>query len=820
MEKRTRRIIISIVIWLLMVAGAAAYLFYREEKSEKNTVWQDAAENEDAFYVADNTTKAGILRQMTKQGEVTGLFTTEKLLYLNGWKMEQVDTVEENPYAVFSRVRDDDGRIITEYVCAIFNESLEVTYITPPFRLPLELNLTGFSAEEDSLYLTALSDNRMEAYVYIVEPSDMMRIEDTALSRSDVAEWEQRSIDVYEYRMDNCSALRYFAEAEYRDGELYQRFDDSREGYFAADETLVALYRDRNENYKQKVSASTVSIPAILVVAILGILLIILMSIVLHARLRVTYAVMIYEVLLLVLLSGISWYLVKLHRDTAKAEYERYASGSIEGVFDGYSYVSLEDEDFYYTDAYQILQERLVRLAERAGENTEALDLLIVNRNDQDIRMSISGKNNGSIVTLYGEEAWNAALSAASSSSHVLVTDTLRGTPVLILAVSLRDAGYPDYVAVELMEQDALFDGIWKENGLLFRFMLTVFLIGSVVGIILFFLESRDIARLQTALTRLSNGDGEIQKPSVIGRDMNYMWNSLFEIQKNILRTNRIKFLTYEAYYRFAPKSVERILQKQSITEVQTGDMVRMMGTIAVISASSQMTDHHEIDRMNQMLIDMETCRKEHDGIFISHNNDFSAMELLFLEKSYESITFGIEFLLKLREKKEAVRNVTLLMHYTPFVYGVAGTEEQASVYLASKELSYLQQYVDWFRSMRLGLVVTEELLEHENVELDYRYIGFVIPEGGSEEHRIRLYEILDAESTRVHNMRLRQGERFAAALDSFYKQDFYLARSAFTDIVREAPDDALAKWYLFECEHYLNEAAPEHFVGALHMTD
>ena len=40
-------------------------------------------------------------------------------------------------------------------------------------------------------------------------------------------------------------------------------------------------------------------------------------------------------------------------------------------------------------------------------------------------------------------------------------------------------------------------------------------------------------------------------------------------------------------------------------------------------------------------------------------------------------------------------------------------------------------------------------------------------------------------------------------------RYDYYFAA--------EAPDDLLSKWYLFECEYYLNEAAPENFAGELH---
>ena len=77
---------------------------------------------------------------------------------------------------------------------------------------------------------------------------------------------------------------------------------------------------------------------------------------------------------------------------------------------------------------------------------------------------------------------------------------------------------------------------------------------------------------------------------------------------------------------------------------------------------------------------------------------------------------------------------------------------------------------------------------------------------------------MLDAEAIRIHKERLETMDRFNEALEFFYQQDFYFARNMFTEIVKVSSGDELAKWYLFECERYLNEAAPENFVGALHM--
>lgn len=827
MAGRIRRILIAIAVWLLIAAGVSVYLFIREQKTTEYTAYNDCSDSGYSYYIMDNTSHAGLLRQMSYEGEITGLFSTREFAYLDGWRIVGTDTVAENAYAVFTRTKNDGGRIVNEYACVIFNEAMQVNYLTAPFRFPMELNLTGFSAEEDALYLTALSDNGMQVYVYMIRTSDMMSVEDMSVSKGEVNEWEETSINVTEYMMDNSSSLRFFSEAEYEDGVLYIRSDNTEEGHFTIDPTVAELYRNRKESLRTKLRASSLSGSVIAVVTVIGIMVIILLFLLLHARLRMTYVVFLYELLLLLLMVGIFAFFTRTQSEWSGEEYERYASASMEGIFDGYSYMDLMDNSLYDTDTYQILLDRMRRVAEYTNQspekardedldiNREVVDLIVVNRNNQQISLSISGKNYGNVQTLYGRAVGDAVISAASNNGSVLVKDSLQGRPVSILAVSLRDEGYSDYVVVELIGMDASMEGIWKQYGLLLRFTLIIFLIGSIVGIIFFALESRDLARLQAALGKLAAGDDEIRKPAVLGRDLNYMWNSLFEIRKNILQTNRIKFLTYEAYYRFAPKSVERILQKQSITEVQIGDASRLQGTLALLSTAGQMSgNQYETERMDRILVTMETIRKEHDGIFISHDNDFSVMELLFLEKNLDTISFGVDYLQKLRDKKESFSNVTVLMHYAPFVYGVAGTDEQASVYLSSQELSYLRQYIDWFRSMRLGLIVTEEVLEHENVEVDLRYIGFVAPEG----RKIRLYEVLDAESTRVHTMRLRQNDRFGSALDSFYKQDFYLARSAFTEIVREAPDDALAKWYLFECEHYLNEAAPENFVGELRM--
>ena len=215
-----------------------------------------------------------------------------------------------------------------------------------------------------------------------------------------------------------------------------------------------------------------------------------------------------------------------------------------------------------------------------------------------------------------------------------------------------------------------------------------------------------------------------------------------------------------------------------------------------------------------------EECREEFDGIFISHNSDLSKMKFLFLEENPSATAFGCELMLKLKE--EQIGGITgggILLHFAPYVYGVAGDARQASIYLSSPENDLLDTYINFFGEMKLGVVATEALLEHENFRGETRYIGFIVPDPEYPDKRIKLYELFDAEAPAVRQIRSAQKPRFEEALRLFYEKDFYFARSRFSEVLKFAPDDELSKWYLFECERYLNdENTAENFVGNLHL--
>ena len=136
-------------------------------------------------------------------------------------------------------------------------------------------------------------------------------------------------------------------------------------------------------------------------------------------------------------------------------------------------------------------------------------------------------------------------------------------------------------------------------------------------------------------------------------------------------------------------------------------------------------------------------------------------------------------------------------------MYGVAGTNQQSSTFLVSPETDEIEHFAAWFRERGLRLVISETVKERENYDGLLRYIGYIQMTGSNK--KMDMYEVLDALDVREREKKRAVCERFSQALELFYQHDFYLARSAFSDILKELPTDEIAKWYLFTCETYLN---------------
>ncbi len=342
-------------------------------------------------------------------------------------------------------------------------------------------------------------------------------------------------------------------------------------------------------------------------------------------------------------------------------------------------------------------------------------------------------------------------------------------------------------------------------------------LIGTLLLATVIVLQGAELRRMVKVMNRVGEGKEEwdqeassLQKRRyrIYSNEMRSLWNSLGQIVQGVARINYMKYRTLQAYYRFAPKRIEELLNKHSILDVEAKDSTHASGVLAVVSlpGEGKTQEKEYIARMNDRYLALCGAQKEYGGIFLAGSRDLTMLELMFTEQTQKALYFGIEAAVSCMEEAAEEEGIFILLHKTRFVYGVAGDEEQASAFVLSDEMKLLEKYTDRMRSAGIRMAGTDAVYEVVEKDAACRYIGF-IEEG---DYSFKLYEVLDAYPARERRRRIEANGKFQEGLSLFYRDDFYLARSAFTEVLKECPTDEVAKWYLFTCERCLDSEGPD----------
>lgn len=334
----------------------------------------------------------------------------------------------------------------------------------------------------------------------------------------------------------------------------------------------------------------------------------------------------------------------------------------------------------------------------------------------------------------------------------------------------------------------------------------------TAATLLLFFvvlMQEREMHRILRLLARAAKGrEDAFRLLTLAGKsrfpgksnEIRALHSSLRQIAINAERMNYSRYQVLQAYYRFAPKGIEKILGKQSILDVAPMDQIEKESTVAFVSFAEKKgsSDREYLRQMNRnYALLCEGCR-EFGGSILS-GGDPGVMLLLFCDESSKALPFGIKMTIR-EAADQSVGQAFVFLHRTSFVYGVAGDEEQSFPYIYAQEIRILQKYTDSLRRVGVRMAVTQNVWEREEEAVRSRYIGYIEAEGS----RFHLYEILDAHPEEERARRLSCLPRFAQALTLYYKSDFYLARNLFSDILRSCPGDEVARWYLFLCEEGL----------------
>lgn len=801
--KKTIPIILG-VIWLLVVSLMAFSDGADWSYEESLNLCQDGIQAGNSFYIMDNREKESVVYHIDREYRVQDIFLSSN--YKEGITIKGLSFLEdlyvllEEQKGAYRIIRLDETMYpVEESGILIPEESGELSF---------------FDVKADGFYLTVTAKDGKRAVTYFLEGDEAMRDllsvkEENARAETleQGAGKEEESVFLRMVRLTEAPEGRRIVEAAFINGEYITRLDNGvgKEHFLLSEEILDAYY-GRELSLKQTMGFQKEQLIFYLQLLLAGYAVLIFATIVLRNRNHTVYTIVIVELILLVVtVSGMSL-TYHVAQDTVLSENEKFGTYYLQELKRqiGAGYKAFIGEDaFHDEDTYYNMWEQMESFLEEEGPARMFHSLALVRLEDGRIMVGSTGKNMEQAAYQYGTPVISILDLIKEGYEKSSARVWLEGKSHLVIAVADKDGLNANYCYLGLLKTETSV-GNQKANEY-FLYGGMVFLIGSMLSTGLILIQESDLRKLGKSMLRVSTGDYDIKKEKSHGKDIDTMWNSLLDINKRISRINHSKFRLYESCYRFAPKNIEKILGKESITEVKSGDMVELCGTLAMVNISKAF--HLNIPTMvqvNQYVELIEKHKDKLDGFFLTGSDNLKNMKILFSKECNGSGEFGVNFMREFQQLEAYDSfHAGIFLHYDQYIYSVAGSESQCFSFLFYKKMERLERLGHWFQTLGIKMVITETVKAREGINSGIRFIGYI----QSEEERINLYEVLDACQEEERKRKAAFVGKFEKALDLFYQYDFYLARSSFSEIIRENPQDEIAKWYLFTCQKYLNQS-------------
>lgn len=337
-----------------------------------------------------------------------------------------------------------------------------------------------------------------------------------------------------------------------------------------------------------------------------------------------------------------------------------------------------------------------------------------------------------------------------------------------------------------------------------------------IISILLIFLQNRwqTITLLIGQMEKVSKGDYRLDDKKVPDNEIGDIWKSMESMCKSLQMDRYRNEGVLDYVYQFAPKHFEKLFAKESLQDIEVGETLQLTATIGVISIIDRdnllkgKVQKQYIQYVNQLMEILFEQEGAQNAVFLQSGSNLENVKAVFSGEEVSvddcvSYAVGCMESLLAQPENRYDSNPFILLHSSEFLCGLAGGSGQAYPFVVSMELEVLNSHVTDFRRNGVRMVITEQTRDQISRELNIRYIGYIASE--DEQYRFRMYEVLDCCSLNEKSSKIRNRDEFEQALQLFYQDDFYLARSKFSEIIKECPEDGIARWYLFACETLFN---------------
>lgn len=334
----------------------------------------------------------------------------------------------------------------------------------------------------------------------------------------------------------------------------------------------------------------------------------------------------------------------------------------------------------------------------------------------------------------------------------------------------------------------------------------------TVILSAMLFAEAGNMKRISREMHDVSVGRRlKVKRGGSADKDTQRMWNALEDYSKNRQRFRYQQSGVLRSYMRFLPDGVEEIRDGDGMEELSAGDSMQVSGVLGNVKFRFAEVNPQECIKQRSLLLEtVFACQEDDAAVLLSESGNADSIWTMFKGNPDAAIHFGLHALMEMKNSRKLPQTEPVcFFHYTKYFYGVVGSDQKLFACLEFKERQRLLEVRDQLAAIQVRMAVTESVRVRITPEASLRCIGYL---SLKEESKQKIYEVLDAYPQQKRQVLESGKAKFKAALQLYYKSDFYFARNLFTELLKSCPQDGAAKWYLFRCERMLDGKTPEDF--------
>ena len=268
------------------------------------------------------------------------------------------------------------------------------------------------------------------------------------------------------------------------------------------------------------------------------------------------------------------------------------------------------------------------------------------------------------------------------------------------------------------------------------------------------------------------------------------------------------------AYFRFVPQNIMKILERESVVDVEAGDKKGFVAPVAYFlmmqSQDVVRSDEERFAYSNQYFAILNSVLMDYQSMFSLINDDLTKITAAFEGKTSALLSLSKRLLSEIEQfnkyNQENIITPLIVIAKPQVTLAMAGDNSRITPMLITAESSTVDIINNTFESSGCEVILLQTAFKDmPNLDKnDYRYIGYMEIE--NESKIIGMYDYFAASNEKTVKMKRETLPLFNEAMESFYVGDFQKAKELYSKVLDIDSSDGIARWYLFRCYEYENK--------------